>query len=69
MNRVAPGARPDVFAADAWTASKAFLDSVENLAGPITRAGVVAELGSSPSTTRVGSQAASTSRTNAATAA
>ncbi len=44
MNRVAPDARPDVFAADAWTASAAFLDSVESLPGPITRAGVVAEL-------------------------
>jgi ABC-type branched-subunit amino acid transport system substrate-binding protein len=44
MSRVAPGARPDVFAADAWTASKAFFDSVESVPGPITRAGVVAQL-------------------------
>ena len=44
MGRVAPGVRPDYFAADAWAASKAFFDSVKALPGPISRDALIAQL-------------------------
>ena len=44
MARVAPGVRPDYFAADAWAASKAFFDSVKALPGPISRDALLAQL-------------------------
>jgi ABC-type branched-subunit amino acid transport system substrate-binding protein len=44
MTRIAPGQAADVFAADAWAASKAFFDTLEHLSGPITRDAFVAGL-------------------------
>ena len=39
MNRTAPNAAKDAFAADGWTATKAFLDSVQALPARISRGG------------------------------
>lgn len=44
MDRTSPGAKPDVFAGDAWAAAKAFVDALENLPGPISRGALVAQL-------------------------
>lgn len=44
MGRIAPGTVRDVFAADAWAGSKAFLDSLEALSGPISRMALVDQL-------------------------
>ena len=44
MRATAPNARTDVFAELAWTASKAFLDSMEALPGPISREAILAQM-------------------------
>ncbi len=44
MARTSPDAKPDVFAGDAWAASKAFIDAIESLPGPISRAALVTQL-------------------------
>ncbi len=44
MNRAAPGVEADTFAADAWSAAKAFFDAVSALPGPISRDAVLAQL-------------------------
>ena len=44
MNRAAPGVAADTFAADAWSAAKAFFDAVSALPGPISRDAVLAQL-------------------------
>lgn len=44
MARVAPDIKPDTFAADAWAGTKAFLDGLEALPGPISRDAVLAQL-------------------------
>jgi len=44
MAKAAPGSATDGFAADAWAASKLFLDSLKALNGPITREALVAQL-------------------------
>jgi ABC-type branched-subunit amino acid transport system substrate-binding protein len=44
MKATAPNSRTDVFAELAWAASKAFLDSLEALPGPITREAVLAQM-------------------------
>lgn len=45
MDRMAPGEAKDVFAADSWVSTKALLDALEALPGPITREALVAQLG------------------------
>lgn len=44
MGRTAPGIPPDTIAADAWASSKALVDSLTALPGPITRDAVLAQL-------------------------
>jgi ABC-type branched-subunit amino acid transport system substrate-binding protein len=44
MERTSPGVAPDPFAVDAWVSSKAFFDSLEALAGPISRDALIAQL-------------------------
>jgi ABC-type branched-subunit amino acid transport system substrate-binding protein len=44
MGRIAPGIAADPFAVDAWNSSKAFLDNLQALPGPITRDGLIAKL-------------------------
>jgi ABC-type branched-subunit amino acid transport system substrate-binding protein len=44
MGRAAPGVTPDTFAADSWASTKAFLDAVDNIPGPISREGLIAQL-------------------------
>ena len=44
MTRVAPGITADTFAADAWAAAKAFLDNLDALPGPISRAALLTQL-------------------------
>jgi ABC-type branched-subunit amino acid transport system substrate-binding protein len=44
MAQVAPDAQPDTFAADAWVATKALVESIEALQGPITREALLAQL-------------------------
>ena len=45
MARVAPDQPADTFAADSWAASKAFIDNLDALPGPITREALLAQLG------------------------
>lgn len=44
MNRVAPGSIMDLFSIDSYAAAKAFIDTIEKIPGPITRAGLVEQL-------------------------
>jgi ABC-type branched-subunit amino acid transport system substrate-binding protein len=44
MRQTAPDQPADVFAADSWAASKAFVDSLDGLPGPITRDALLAKL-------------------------
>jgi hypothetical protein len=44
MARTAPTIAPDPFAVDGWASSKAFLDNLEALPGPISRAALLAQL-------------------------
>lgn len=44
MRRTAPGTPIDTIAADAWAASKAFVDALQALPGPITRDAVLVQL-------------------------
>jgi ABC-type branched-subunit amino acid transport system substrate-binding protein len=44
MERIAPGVPADPFAVDSWNSSKAFLDNLAALPGPITRDGLIAKL-------------------------
>jgi len=44
MDQVAPDDVRDTFAADSWTGAKAFLDALQALPGPISRAALVAQL-------------------------
>lgn len=44
MDQSASDAVRDVFSADSWAGAKAFFDALEALPGPITRAGLVAQL-------------------------
>jgi ABC-type branched-subunit amino acid transport system substrate-binding protein len=46
MASTAPDAPADVFASDAWAATKLFLDSLEELTGPISRQALSAHVGS-----------------------
>lgn len=45
FGRIAPDQPADTFAADSWAASKAFIDNLEALPGPITREALLAQLG------------------------
>lgn len=44
MERIAPGIVPDQYAADSWTATKAFFDALERVPGPLSREAFVAAL-------------------------
>ncbi|MDQ2649704.1 MAG: ABC transporter substrate-binding protein [Actinomycetota bacterium] len=44
MNRVSPGSPMDLFSIDSYVATKAFLDTLEKIPGPITREGLVEQL-------------------------
>jgi ABC-type branched-subunit amino acid transport system substrate-binding protein len=44
MDQVAPGVVADTFAADAWASTKAFVDALVALPGPITREALLAQL-------------------------
>jgi ABC-type branched-subunit amino acid transport system substrate-binding protein len=44
MKRTAPNEVADTFAADSWSASKALVDALEALSGPISRAALVTQL-------------------------
>lgn len=44
MNRVAPGTVMDLFSIDSFVAAKAFIDTLEQIPGPITRAALVEQL-------------------------
>lgn len=44
MDRTAPGEVQDVFAAEAWSGTKAFFDALQAIPGPITREALVAQL-------------------------
>ena len=44
MRRIAPDSPADVFAADSWAATKAFVDALAALPGPITRDALIAQL-------------------------
>lgn len=44
MATTSPGTPTDVFAVDAWAATKAFFDALEQLPGPITRASLVEQI-------------------------
>jgi ABC-type branched-subunit amino acid transport system substrate-binding protein len=44
MARSEPGNKADTFAADSWAAATGFFDALEALPGPITRAGLIAQL-------------------------
>jgi hypothetical protein len=44
MERTAPDAQRDPFAALGWAGTKALLDTIEALPGPITREALVAQL-------------------------
>ena len=44
MDQVAPGVVVDTFAADAWASSKAFIDALAALPGPITREALLEQL-------------------------
>lgn len=44
MDRIAPDAATDSFAADSWVGVKILLDALEDLPGPITRAALLAQI-------------------------
>jgi ABC-type branched-subunit amino acid transport system substrate-binding protein len=44
MDRTAPGVPADTFAAESWSAAKAFVDAVVALPGPISRKALLAQL-------------------------
>ncbi len=44
MGRIAPGISPDTIAADGWASTKAYVDALTALPGPITRDAVLAQL-------------------------
>jgi ABC-type branched-subunit amino acid transport system substrate-binding protein len=44
MGQTAPGIEPDILAAQAWTSTKAFVDAVGALPGPITREALLAQI-------------------------
>jgi ABC-type branched-subunit amino acid transport system substrate-binding protein len=44
MKQAAPDQPADVFAADSWAATKAFVDALDGLPGPITREALIAKL-------------------------